>query len=654
MDVESFKRACRNLGSPTSHADAERLLLSLRTSPQGVDIALEVLSDKENEDLIVYHAALLLRDTSLRQYQAGGVDRAIFLMKRCVDDALERKPHGSTDTLLQSSAALYKRVFLDCDKYTRSELVQRVSQILMQDSTHEWHAIRLLLHVIWEFSLHSKSTSLGQSLEFHYKCGQLFSKLFLTDLFLLSAGYLTRVHSLEVCLSLLDLIETMLSWPFEKYFQEELEANNNRSDISESRNVPLDYRSGTHQLRNSSRIITPPPQWFFLIQRGELIHKLMVLYRGVQQQPITYTHQEEMLSKIRQLIVSLACLSGPIFDHNDEIKLQHCQLISEVGYSFCQHAFQNIQLLKESINLSVHDSPLGSEILDGCVIISRIFSITPAELCLRDDSRFQNLLRLTQAVSEACRMCTVSYEKSFLGESLSSLLSVWVLWISFVSSSPQNSLPQTVVLTLSKSSFSLFENLILTKLITAQSSKESCEEEHDEEAEYEEMSDLATIARVNPEPSLSSLATRLRSFDSQNARDSTDIKWERLSFLVALTANILADPDDGETPMIPRAILQYSQTVSKENDDVVINCSLALFETFERETNRLHLVSPFLSETIMHAMKRWTSTYLYPPAYLYSNPESRFRFGDFANLPDRYPSKLHWFALYSNVIASIS
>ena len=294
MDTVTFAAACKNLGTSSHHAAAESALISLRSSPHAIDTALDVLRASDDE-LVTFHAALLFRDAALRQYQTIGLQHELGLMERSLEFAMSRKVTGTGDALLQASAAIYKRCFLDMDDPSRAKYVQRAIERLGDKAT-EGHSLRLILHIIWEFSLTSQSTYLGQTMEFHSKCGKLFTKLFLKDIFVLVAGALQRLQSSEACVTALDIVESILSWPFEVFSTSDSFGSSAASFLY---SAPTDHRAGTLHLRNSSRRICPDRNWSFLVQNDELTRTLSSIYA---QTPA----ESDIRTRIRQIFISLS------------------------------------------------------------------------------------------------------------------------------------------------------------------------------------------------------------------------------------------------------------------------------------------------------------------------------------------------------------
>lgn len=607
MELSTFAAACRNLGSPAHHLDAERALISLRSSPQAIETALNVLNSLKEDEVSCFHAAMLLRDSALRQYQSRGPETSIVLLNQCLDLSAQRdlRTSGGSagDALLQACAAIFKRSFLE--NPSRKAFIERVAQMVCCQPT-EYHGCRLMLHLVWEFSMNSnQSTWLGQSLEFHGKCARDFTSSFLRDIFQLMVAQLSdqSQHSVDMYGCLLDLIEEILLWPFDRYHvKEELPSGG----VAVTPLVPIDYRAGTHQVRNSQKIISLPPSWAFVIESAPgIISNLSKLYQTLNTSPI----EQQVKFKCRQVIHSFSKITGKnIMDATS--RLGYCRLMTKIGYVLCETAFS-----KGDVN----------ELADGCSTVSRVLLVQPWEVVLGSDEFIGTFAQLTQAVSGLMRQRTASRcgEDPFkiVGESLQELLSVWVIWIS---SSYQANLPLDAQASIKQHSSIVFEHVVQTELMLAKfrvSIQNECEEEEEEEENDETLSDLASIARANLHLSLPFMMKSLEEFKRGANGCSAETLAEQLGFLVELIACILADPDEGETSIIPRQVLEYShQCQTSGNNDLVVAASGALLNMFEGETkNQSPIMSPLLSRLFLGSVRRWVASYLLPDQHLYSN-----------------------------------
>jgi hypothetical protein len=179
----------------------------------------------------------------------------------------------------------------------------------------------------------------------------------------------------------------------------------------------------------------------------------------------------------------------------------------------------------------------------------------------------------------------------------------------------------------------------------------------------EQLTNVALLARLNVTASLTILINKvdeqkvnLERFGSMHLSaiktnggrlpdlpsEVRPVQWQdELSFAVAMMGYVLADRmEGGDTPTIPDAIVRASKASTDGKDAVIAatesvwnlvmmqNGFIQHYATFEREgkgAGRLAL-SPFLAQTLIDFLDRWSDSYLMPSEALYGIiPERLFR-----------------------------
>ncbi|KAH9260168.1 hypothetical protein BASA82_001169, partial [Batrachochytrium salamandrivorans] len=390
--MESFYQACLGLGTSGGHVESEALLLSLRASPTGCELALGVLQTSpasfpsKQYELIVFHASLLLRDCAIRQYSLGRTNLLVEQLLRL--SLLTSSNKRTVEAMLQTVAALYKRAFLDNDKSGNMQVMQLVLNWL---DLHRWHASKVLLYLVWEFSITTgRTTALGQTMDFHIHCSRLFHDQFLQQVFVSTSQSLwggKNIGKDEEDGMLLDVLDACLNWPFEMF-------------------APGATAQQPQQQAFAARRIDPGPQWRLLLVADQSFLKQMARYLHSQL-------HAELARRIRQLLLLLCSLSGSVFASQQE-QVDHSLHLCQIGFE-----------------LATGEESNSDHALDGCLMVSRALTFPNLDLLVPLVQQFPGLLPLTLGVARQClATCTrdkVSYNHTLMGEALTGLLTVWVL-----------------------------------------------------------------------------------------------------------------------------------------------------------------------------------------------------------------------------------
>ncbi|KAL7752086.1 hypothetical protein RI367_002616 [Sorochytrium milnesiophthora] len=149
---------------------------------------------------------------------------------------------------------------------------------------------------------------------------------------------------------------------------------------------------------------------------------------------------------------------------------------------------------------------------------------------------------------------------------------------------------------------------------------------------------VATIARLDAQHALQLLSHTMAALTSHvkgsfaACAASSDIKsleaatpsmlWESLHWLLMITAYVVADAADGETPLIPRPLMEYAaqQAALSADDNLLIKLPhlvLDLVDTLTHPSQPMSqqtlaaCVSPQVAETLWWTVQRWSGTYLF-------------------------------------------
>lgn len=518
----------------------------------------------------------------------------------------------------------------------------------LNGGSNESHAARLLLHLIYEFSMSNlKSTVMGMSLEYHRKCCRSFTEFGLKESFAIAVRRLARgqfTHESTLG-TLCEALEAALSWPFDEYRASSNDAALKMTAGIYANSVPMDYRSAEQQMRAVARRICPGSTWSQLLtSNDDFLQSLSKAYGEA--------NSVEVKAKIRQVLLLLSALSGDVFD-NDQAASSHAGKMAQVGFALCEGAFADVQAFRTSLESPTDesDSVIAGQVIDACTIISCALTSSSTETLEANMALVERLLVLTLKICEACRVLQTDYEKSFLLEALLSLHNVWVIWTSHVVSAngedpgAESTLPLPIKNAVLQASARVFSAGVETKLVGCRvvavcevnGENEGDEDSDDEDQDgrggslSERIDDLASIGRSNPAGTLKLLVQCLLEC-AETSNDQPNIaiitRIEKITFIADLIGRVLADPcDESEAPTMPNLILKYSWSLGG-NEDLVVVASYALLNVIRREQENAirnpDNVSPHFLEKLLLAGNRWCGTYLFPDLSLYGKHDNAY------------------------------
>lgn len=422
----------------------------------------------------------------------------------------------------------------------------------------------------------------------------------------------------QVCASALRFMSQILNWEFQGTLIRGaggvMVIGKNRANVfSMTRDISSGKRAGEH-----GAFVQPGPAWQDLLLSQNHTNWVLQLYAHLRVCASDSSWIDSPLCiSARQLIVQLCCLSGNIFPPDGGItQEQHMQCFL-CGITPWINP-------PEAVILSIKSGKSESELLDGCRALGSIASLT-------SPSAFDNLLKpsgstlnlLSSLTDEIIKVSRERYdeENNWAVEALESLLDTWTFLLQPADLSKRIPFPQSGI----EASAAVFRTFVEVELRAASASAYDDGDETEQlqaaiAARDERLSAFALIARAAPAASVPLLATLLGDRCSsllkcRGGRGSTPSILEELHWILLMSGHVLADAGDGETPMVPEAIVtQIPTTMDYGNHPAVLlsRSALILAQQSLDTTLQAEIFSPRVMEAVVWFFARWVDTYLLP------------------------------------------
>lgn len=382
-------------------------------------------------------------------------------------------------------------------------------------------------------------------------------------------------------------------------------------------------------------LIRPPGRWrYIILEHPDFIHAVFQAHTRVEPPPVKQI--------LRQLILALASLSGPIFENNEERKQFATQMVEG-----------NLHILRAA---SASPTPDSSDLLDGLQITARIISNFRLQI-LSEISGFSSLLEgLVKVGTEMLSNLKVECEKvggdmdsiedlEWREEILALVLECCVVlssdpWLLY--SGSQNSRKEAQLSLSSifgplyqafvghRSKIAAMEEFYIVK--NGEDLDETREEICASELE-EELSSLSALGRLNVGAAIECLSyffgesiPRLQLFWDGSGEVTPDIAalLEECRLLTLHICYLLTDDNKGETPAIPEAIIYACSDdhpiVDKISSAIEAVLHFANLQAQKISSNPANIrLSPVLASSFLLMLSRWCPAYMHPMGFSTSN-----------------------------------
>ncbi|XP_071113997.1 exportin-4-like [Haliotis cracherodii] len=639
--------AAPNIVTPDQRQAAERVILDFRKRKLPYSICRYILETSKS-DYVLFQSATTIKEGIVREWtllSSEDVESLRSFLLGYITKNISLQSYVR-EQILQTVAVILKRGTLDTKGSGCDSLFADVTQLISSGNvTMQLVACSMLTALLNEYSSSSRTSNVGFTWEFHTRCKRAFEEKDLKKVFMFSMQVLNELNAQPTPLTreatavlnrVLSITEQVLSWEF-------------------TPKTLIRKHVGCFSI-NQNITLKPNASWRDTLLDPTVLGLFFKIYDKVR-------HNSEMAHHASQCLSQLASLNGQIFS-DEKAKIQYLtsyidgflQLLTGLGLQDFEHlgisnCFKNLAMM----------FPLA------CFM----------ELPMLHFRAFvDHMTRLTCSMGkEAAKEEAMDRDDTIHMEAYEKMLDTWMQFATNVKSFPEGALKPhaTEIFNSYVQCHISSPEGIRSQLMNGSASAHDEEIDETEEDDRDKFSDqlccIGALARIVPEHTIPLLAKVLEDrigrlhgqlqrlqqqrLNSGNHNASLDMSvlnclHEDIHWLILISAHVLTEESEGETPMIPSDVMNYSisqsqnvnvQTTlqvlaspgetlnsipgSDQSTDWVVRLIAGMFRLCEVETRATDVklgdcLSPEVGRSTMWFLRRWIHSYLLPDENYYS------------------------------------
>ncbi|XP_061176526.1 exportin-4-like [Saccostrea echinata] len=630
--------------SEQRHA-AEAVILEFRKTKLPYNLCKFILENSKC-DYVLFQAATTIKESVIREWtllEAMDIESLRSFLLRFITQHITLKSYVR-EQILQTVAVILKRGEVDVKGASRDNMFQDITNLVSSGNvTMQLVACSMLTALLNEFSSSSRTSNVGFTWEFHSKCKKAFEENDLKRVFLFALQVLYEIERQPSPLSrettavlnrLLSITDSVLCWEF-------------TPKLSYRRHV------GSFEM-NENVSLKPDESWRTTLLDKNMLQLFFNIHKKVR-------HNSDMSHHSITCLSQLASLNGIIFP-DDKARLEYLTAYIS-GF---------LELLS-CIDLQDYENLGVASTFKNLILM---FPISLLEALPREllTSFINHMTRLTCDVGKNAAMEEALHkDDTIYMEAYEKMLETWMDLVTNM-----KDLPMEVLYPQSQEVFNIYvqchisapEGTRIQNGMDAYTDADEVDEieEDDRERFADQLSSIGILGRLAPEHCVPLLAKILenrvsrlhghlhrlqqQSAATQNCLlDASHLNslYEDLHWIVLISTHVLTEECEGETPMIPSDIMEYSICQTKKTDlsttmkvlaspgqsiesipgsdistDPVIRLISAVFRLCEVEKQAInakmsHVLSPQVGSSVMCFLRRWARAYLLPDETYYTN-----------------------------------
>jgi hypothetical protein len=354
-------------------------------------------------------------------------------------------------------------------------------------------------------------------------------------------------------------------------------------------------KSGYDNDNLPSKIAPADAVWKQLFSDMSTVQLLMAIYsfaRGNQQ----------LAHLVRQCLIQFSSMTQQVFE-SDQLKYQYIQTML---YSLFSIAFQSNP---NSIN--------GQEVHDVAQALQRLVTHFTFKMFAQMPNYMDHFLKpLVKFTVGMIEQSTKFAYDDWIVECLDGLISCW----SYLACSCDIQLQPNLTTQAQACKAACYEVFKIYLEVVLRDESNNEEDEQDEAFSMEErLTNVAMLGRQDVVQSMAILNTKLierlslleKLVKGESIPKSMDQLWNDLEWILQLSGHVIADTDEGETPLIPEPILQLN--TANTNMLLTLFSNILKYAEFEMvclSNQKQHVLSPRISEKLYWFLDRWAKSYL--------------------------------------------